>query len=58
VSIDEAAMILAARYSRAAEGQKVTQLYLFAIEYADQIANMSKSELAVRAGCTNLLARS
>lgn len=50
MTIDDAAKVLARRYQQAEKGQKVTQLYLFGIEYADQIESFSMSDLAIRAG--------
>ncbi|MCW5722108.1 MAG: hypothetical protein KIS86_13290 [Devosia sp.] len=50
MTIDAAAQILARRYEQAPRGNKVTQLYLFGIQYAEHIGNFSMAELAVRAG--------
>jgi hypothetical protein len=50
LTIDEAAKILAERYSKAPNKQHVTQLYLFGIEFAERIKHMPKAELAARAG--------
>jgi hypothetical protein len=50
MTIEEAAKTLSLRYERAPKGQKVTQLYLFGIEYAESIKDMSMADLAIRAG--------
>ncbi|MDP2782328.1 hypothetical protein [Devosia sp.] len=48
--IEDAAQLLSERYSSAGDGSKVVAIHVFGIEFADQIRNMSKVELATRAG--------
>lgn len=50
MTLDEAAKLLSEAYHAAAEGEKVVQIHLFGIHYAEQIANFPASEIATRAG--------
>jgi hypothetical protein len=50
MTIDEAAKTLAKMYGTAHEGDKVTQIHLFGIQFADQLALHSAKEIAIRAG--------
>lgn len=49
MTIEEAAAVLSDMYLRAAPNEKVIQIHLFGIKYADAIQNMSPSDIAVRA---------
>ena len=55
MTIDEAAKLLSSRYENAEKGQQITQLYLFGIEFADEIGNFSMTDLAIRAGISKTL---
>ena len=50
MTIDEAAAILSRMYRHAQPDEKVVQIHLFGIRHADDIQNMSASEIAIRAG--------
>jgi hypothetical protein len=51
MTIDQAASELARMYREAlATREQATSVHLFGIKYADQIANMSLPEVAIRAG--------
>lgn len=49
MTVNEAAAILSDMYRRAPPDQKVVQIHLFGIKYADAIRNMSLAEIITRA---------
>lgn len=49
MDISEAARILAERYNSAPKDHKVVRAHLFGIQYADEIRNMSCSEIVALA---------
>lgn len=50
MKVEDAAKILAAMDGKAPRNEKVVNIHLFGIRYADQIDGMSPKELAQRAG--------
>lgn len=50
MTISEAAKILETMYKNADSGDKVTQIHLFGIKYANELQNMSLHQVAVLAG--------
>ena len=48
--IEEASKILARKYRKAPDGEKVLSIHLFGIKYADEIRDMSLKDIVDRAG--------
>jgi hypothetical protein len=49
MTVDDAAKILSKMYLQAEPKEKVVQIHLFGIKFAEQIKHMSPAEIAVRA---------
>lgn len=50
MTLDQASKLLAEMYAKASNKEKALSIHLFAIKYADQIAEMSAKDIAVGAG--------
>ncbi len=50
MTLEQASKLLAEMYGKAPEKEKALSIHLFAIKYADHIANMSAKDVVVGAG--------